>query len=236
MKRLPYSLGAAFLLLVSAFAAAPPPPADLSGTWHWTFTMPDGTKVAPKLKLKQEGDKLTGTSSVRSGTEIAITNGVVNAGVVHFEVVRHHLGIAVTTRYSGQLDGKFLKGHVESDWAGQAQSYPWEARRYTGIEGLWKWTNSFGGRQFESRLTLSLEGEQLTGSMPGREGRTPTEIQKATFKDNEIVFEVERGRGDFKFLSKHRGVLQGDVIRGTTETVGFDGQPRTNDWDAFRAD
>ena len=39
--------------------------ATASGTWKWTFTMPDGSKVEPRVKLKQEGDKLTGTSRFR---------------------------------------------------------------------------------------------------------------------------------------------------------------------------
>jgi len=235
MKRTRLCLPAVVLVLISTFGAEPPAPLDFTGTWHWTFTMPDGTEVSPKIKLKQEGDKVTGTSSLRAGTTTPITNGVVIANEVRFEVVRQQFGVAVTTRYSGKLDGKFVRGHVESDWAGQSQSYPWEARRFTGIEGTWKWTNLFGGRAFESRVTFQLDGDNLTGSMPSREGR-PTDIKNASFKDNEVIFEVERGRGDFKFLSKHQGTLEGDKITGEIFSTGFNGEPRTNDWDAIRAE
>jgi hypothetical protein len=224
------------LVLMSALAAdPPPPPTDFTGTWHWTFTMPDGTEVAPKIKLKQEGNKVTGISSLRAGTDMPITNGVVTGNEVHFEVVRQQYGLAVTTRYSGKLEGKSVRGRVESDWAGQAQAYPWEARRYSGIEGTWKWTNLFGGRPFESRVTLNLDGDKLTGSMPSREGRS-NEIKNASFIDNEVIFEVERGRGDFKFLAKHQGTLEGDTIVGEILSTGFNGESRTNDWEAFRVD
>lgn len=223
------------LVLASAWAAEPPAPIDFTGTWHWTFTMPDGTEVAPKIKLKQEGGTVTGISSLRSGTDTSITNGIVTGNEVRFEVVRRQHGLTVTTRYTGKLDGKFVRGRVESDWTGQAQSYPWEARRYSGIEGTWKWTNLFGGRAFESRVTLQLDGEKLTGSSPSREGR-PNEIKNASFKDNEVYFEVERGRGEFKFLAKHQGTLEGDTIIGDIFSTGFDGEPRTNVWEAFRVD
>jgi len=214
-----------------AASAAPP---NFTGTWHWNFTMPDGTSVSPKIKLKQEGDTLTGTSSLRSGTDVSITNAVVAGDRVQFDVVRQQHGAVVTTHYQGKLDGKFVHGTVESDWAGAKQSYPWEARRSVGIEGTWKWSVPFGGRSFESKVILKLEGDKLTGSMPGRDGRS-TEIKNATFKDNEVTFDAERGRGDFRMLSKFQGKLDGDKIKGVIETQFNDG-PRTNDWDAVRAE
>jgi hypothetical protein len=165
---------------------------------------------------------------------MAITNGAVNGDEFHFDVVRRYNDTAVTTRYTGRRDGDVIRGKVESNWTGEPQSYPWEARRLAGIDGTWKWFSFFGERRFESKITLSLEGDKLTGLMPGRDGRS-TAITNSSFKDGEIYFEVERSRGDFKFFQKYQGKLDGDSIKGTIET-SFGGNPRTVDWDARRED
>jgi hypothetical protein len=206
------------------------------GSWQWHFSMPDGTEVHPKLKLKQDGTTLSGTSILRGGTETQITNGVVNGDDVRFEVVRERNGARAVTRYSGKRDGDIIRGKVESNWTGEFTSYAWEARRAAGIDGTWKWTSYFGDRPIDSSVTLKLEGDKLTGSMPGfRRGR-PTPIKNATFKDGELYFEIERGRDEFKSFSKYEGKLEGDTIKGTIETTINNGEPREVDWDANRAD
>jgi hypothetical protein len=111
MKRLLLSV----LLLVSGHTvnAADPAAADstVTGTWRWQFRMPDGTEVQPKIKLKQEGGRVTGTSSHRGGPDVAITNGVVNGKVVRFDVIRERNGIQATTHYEATLEGKPPEGH-----------------------------------------------------------------------------------------------------------------------------
>ena len=51
--------------------------------------------------------------------------------------------------------------------------------------GTWKWTASFGGQEREQTLTLKLDGDKLTGSMPGRDNEV-TQISDATYKDGKI--------------------------------------------------
>jgi len=222
-----------FTTATLAGSAASVPSFD--GTWQWRFTMPDGTEVNPKLKLKQDGTNLTGISSLRSGTETAITNGLVRGEELQFEVVRERNGATVVTRYAGKRDGDLIHGQVESNWSGESRSYPWEAHRLAGIEGTWKWFTYFGERRFETKVTLKLAGDKLSGTMPGRDG-PPTEIKNATFKDGEVSFDVERGRGDFKSFQKFEGTLDHDSITGTIETTFGTGEPRIADWDARRAD
>jgi hypothetical protein len=225
------------LLLVSSLALAESPTNSptLTGTWQWHLTMPDGTEVHPKLRLKQDGTQLTGTSSIRLGTETAITNGTVQGSELRFDVVRQHNGITVITRYSGRREDKVIRGQVESNWSGEPKTYPWEAHQLSGIEGTWKWYTFFGERRFESKATLKLDGDKLTGTMPGRDGRT-TAITNGTFSSGEVFFELERGRDDFRFHSKFQGKLEGDSITGTIETTFGSGEPRTADWNATRAD
>jgi hypothetical protein len=230
MKTLPLSL--VFAGLALSLAAAPD---SVTGTWRWKLTMPDGSEVQPRLKLKQEGSELTGTSALRAGTETAITNGSVKGDEIRFEVVRERNGAAAVTRYSGKREFDVIRGKVESNWSGEFTAYDWEARRASGIDGPWKWTNWFGDRPFESRVTLKLEGEKLTGSVPGFRGGRSSTITNGTFKEGEIYFEVERRRDDSRSVTKHIGTLEGETIVGTIEST-FGGTPRTNDWDAVRAD
>ena len=199
--------------------------------------MPDGPEVHPRLKLHQEGNALTGTSSIRTGTEAPITNAIVEGDTLRFEVVRQQHGRALVTRYQGRREGNRIIGQVESGWAGEKRTYAWEARRQAGIEGTWKWSTTFGTRKVDSRLTLKLDGDVLTGSMPGfgRDTR-PSEIRNATYKDGEVTFEIERGRGDFHSITKFQGKLEGDSLKGTTELTLDNREPRTDDWEATRAE
>ena len=98
--------------------------------------------------------------------------------------------------------------------------------------GAWKWTASFGGQEREVTLTLKLEGDKLTGSMPGRDNQS-TPISDGTFKDNKLSFSVTRERDGQKFTTKYNGTLSGDTITGKTERER-DGQKTSTDWVAKR--
>jgi hypothetical protein len=98
--------------------------------------------------------------------------------------------------------------------------------------GTWKWTASFGGQDREQTLTLKLEGDKLTGSMPGR-NNTSTEISDASFKDNKVSFSVAREVNGQKRTTKYNGTLSGDTITGKSERER-DGQTTSTDWVAKR--
>lgn len=100
-----------------------------TGTWKWSFTRGDQTREVT-LKLKLEGDKLTGSMPGRNNTETQIENGSFKDGTVSFEVTREFNGQKRTTKYSGKLDGDTIKGETEfTGRDGQAQKRPWEAKR-----------------------------------------------------------------------------------------------------------
>lgn len=104
--------------------------------------------------------------------------------------------------------------------------------------GTWKWTASFGqGDKKQSRevtLNLKLDGDKLTGSMPGRDNNE-TPIEEGSFKGDEISFKITRSRGDNKFTSTYKGKISGDTIKGTIERPGRDGKTNTSEWEAKRA-
>ena len=85
------------------------------------------------LKLKVDGEKLTGTLSSpgRDGatTETAIAEGKVKGEDVSFTVTREFNGNKVVSKYSGKVTADTIKGKIESERNGQAQSRDWEAKR-----------------------------------------------------------------------------------------------------------
>jgi len=205
----------------------------LDGTWLWNFTMPDGGRVTPRVKFRTKDGELTGTSRFRPGAEAPLTNIVFKNGRVSFDVVRDYLGEPVATHYDGTLNGATIKGKITSSANGEKQTYDWDAKRVSTVEGVWKWSITFGERTFDSRVTLKLEGEKLTGKLAG--GRSESDIHRGRFRDNRVRFEVERrGSDGERTTNVYRGKLDGDKITGTY-TSHFGGY-RTNDWNAVRAD
>jgi hypothetical protein len=100
--------------------------------------------------------------------------------------------------------------------------------------GTWKWTTMFQNQSRESTLKLKLEDGKLTGSMLGRNDRE-TPIEDAKFEDGKVSFSITRMRNDQKFTTKYSGTVSGDTIKGTVEMPGRDGQSRSREWEAKRA-
>jgi hypothetical protein len=227
---------AAFLFLVySAFAAESNATAKLDGSWKWTFTMPDGSKIEPRAKLKRDGDTLTGTSRFRSGATVPIQDGKIDGDTVSWNVVREHDGRKVTTRYEGKLTGDAIKGTVSSDWAGETRSYPWEATRTSETpEGDWKWDVAFGEFRSSNTAKLKLEGKKLTGKVKSRDREY--DIKDGKFESGQISFTVKRDRDGNDIVTTYRGKLDGDTIRGEMETAFGTGEPRASEWLATRVD
>ena len=91
------------------------------------------------------------------------------------------------------------------------------ARAADDPTGTWKWTATFNDQTREMKLTLKLEGDKLTGSVPGRDNKE-TAIENGTFKDGEVSFTITRERNGNKFTSKYNGKLSGDTIKGKIES------------------
>ena len=223
----------------------------LEGTWRWDFVMPDGTTNRPKLRFSVEEGQLSGKTSFRTGTETELTNLVVNGDQVRFQVVRRRSDRDVVTTYSGKWSDQSIKGKIESDWAGEKQTFDWEAMRaHHSVEGFWRWTNSFfgggggrgpggrgpggRGRGFDSRVELEQDGERITGKTISRFGPSVT-ITNGVFTNGVIYFEIERTFFETRNVTRHIGKQSGDVIKGTMESE-VSGEDRVIDWEATRVD
>src|SRR5262245_36943615 len=101
---------------------------DATGTWKWSTTFGDKS-IEATVKLKQEGEKLTGVYVGRNNTETAIEDGSVKNNVVSFKVVREFNGNKFESKYSGTLSGDAIKGKMSFQRDGQSQDRDWEAKR-----------------------------------------------------------------------------------------------------------
>jgi len=103
-----------------------------------------------------------------------------------------------------------------------------------GPTGSWKWTVTRGDNKRDVTLKLKLEGDKLTGSMPGRGGQE-VKIEDGTYKDGEVSFKIVReGQDGQKMTIKYTGKLEGDTIKGKTETERG-GETQSRDWEAKRS-
>ena len=139
MQRQQRILSSIISLAAGAFlglgAASQAQAADASGTWSFTRAgRGGGDPVKMTLKLKAEGEKLTGTLSSPGGQggqarNTEISEGKVKGDDISFSVVVERNGNKMTTKYSGKVSGGSIKGKTESGRNGETQSRDWEAKR-----------------------------------------------------------------------------------------------------------
>ena len=107
---------------------------DPTGTWSWT--MPGRNGGADRkmtLKLKLEGDKLTGKliSPARGDTtnETEIKDAKIKDGEISFTVSREMGGNTMVTKYTGKITDDTFKGKTSMERNGQTRERDWEAKR-----------------------------------------------------------------------------------------------------------
>jgi len=108
--------------------------ADPTGTWTWTMPGRNGGPDRKMtLKLKMEGEKVTGTliAPGRGGQtqETEIKDAKIKGDELTFTVVREVNGNTRTTKYNGKIAGDTLKGKIEFGPEGQTQTRDWEAKK-----------------------------------------------------------------------------------------------------------
>ena len=114
LVRLNIGLMLAALVVVGSWALAQDKTNDFSGTWTWSYEGFGGNQVETTMKLKQEGDKLTGTVTGFGGEEMPLSDGKVKDGEMSVKSVREVGGQKWTTVYTGKLAGGSLKGKSET--------------------------------------------------------------------------------------------------------------------------
>jgi hypothetical protein len=114
----------AFVGLVSTARAADDP----TGTWKWETNFGGKTRENT-LKLKLEGDKLTGTMLGRDNQETPIDNASFKDGKISFTITREFNNNKITSKYNGTLSGDMITGKSETSFNGQDRTSDWNAKR-----------------------------------------------------------------------------------------------------------
>ncbi len=118
------------VLAIVALAGAARAADDPSGTWKFDMKRGNNNQSATvTVKLKLDGDKLTGAMVGRNNMETAVSDASFKDGTVAFSVVRDRNGMKTTTKYSGKLSGDEIKGTIETERNGNTNTQPWEAKR-----------------------------------------------------------------------------------------------------------
>lgn len=123
---------AAFVVPAIAADDAKDSKAKVDGTWKWSFTTQNGDKREGSAKLKQDGEKVTGTVAGRQGNDTEIKDGKIDKdGNVSFTVTREFNGNSFTQKFHGKVEGDTIKGKIESTRDGETRERDWEAKRST---------------------------------------------------------------------------------------------------------
>jgi len=115
-------------LVLAAGSRAEEKKDSATGTWKWTVER-SGMSREMTLKLKQDGDKLTGHLVGREGREIKIEDGKAKGGEISFQITRERDGQKFTTKYTGKVSGDTITGKAAFERDGQSRMRDWKAQR-----------------------------------------------------------------------------------------------------------
>jgi hypothetical protein len=104
---------------------------DATGTWKWTIpAQGNRPERNVSLKLKQDGEKLTGTynGGGNNAQDVEIADGKVKDGDVSFKVTMKRGNNEITQTYTAKVDGDTMKGKVETG-GNNSRSRDFEAKR-----------------------------------------------------------------------------------------------------------
>src|SRR3954452_21449123 len=87
-------------------------PVKVDGTWTWTYKTRDGQDATAKLKLKQDGDKVTDNYIPRAGQEDPLDNGKLKGDEITFDVTRDVNGQKMKFEYKGKVEGDTIVGKI----------------------------------------------------------------------------------------------------------------------------
>jgi hypothetical protein len=229
---------------------------DLTGDWNVAFETPQGpTNV--RVNIKQDGDKVAGLFKTPMG-ELPF-DGTVSGDDLKFEFPYMVQGQAITISVTGKVDGSTIAGKAiygsfgEGDWkatrvegdssagsgsvpsadspsaAPVAPAVGPAGSSRDSFGGTWDVVVKTGAAEFPLTASLSITGEQVSGTFASQMGSIPvtgTVVGKAIT----ITMIAKTPQGDFPV--KLTGELEGDSIVNGKADVGGMGQ---GEWIAKRS-
>jgi hypothetical protein len=101
---------------------------DPVGTWKCAYEI-GGEQRTSTLKIKQDGDKLTGTMSWPNQQEENLKDLKLKDKTLTFSAVRKLMDNEIPIDYTLTIDGDTLKGKGAADFGGQTQEFDIEGSR-----------------------------------------------------------------------------------------------------------
>jgi hypothetical protein len=124
-------LSMAFVLGVCGLAgAADDKVVDPVGTWKCEYEI-GGQQRTSTLKIKKDGDKLTGTMRWPDQDETKLKDLKLKDGTLTFSAERKLAGMddSITVEYELKIDGDKLKGKGAAEFGGEKREWDIEAKR-----------------------------------------------------------------------------------------------------------
>src|SRR6516162_3404210 len=122
-------LSVALVLGVCGLAGAADDKAvDPIGTWKCEYEI-GGQQRTCTLKVKKDGDNLTGTMTWPDQDETKVKDLKLKDGTLTFSAVRKIMDNEITVDYKLTLDGDKLKGKGGAEFGGQRQEFDIEGKR-----------------------------------------------------------------------------------------------------------
>ena len=106
--------------------------ADVAGTWEWTTKRRNqDTEMKHAVKIKKEGDKLTGVYVPPRGDEVELKDLKVEGDTITFAVVRTFNNQERTIKYNGKVEGETIKGKstMTRQDGTEGNARDWEAKK-----------------------------------------------------------------------------------------------------------
>jgi hypothetical protein len=90
---------------------------DPTGTWKVTINVPNGQTIEYTLRLKLEGEKLSGVT-FREGKEYPIEEPKIKGDELSFQLTRERDGQKFVAKYQGKLAGDAINPPEPASWRG----------------------------------------------------------------------------------------------------------------------
>jgi hypothetical protein len=212
--------GLAALLIAPALAAAQSEkPVDVSGEWERTVETPGGNFTST-MKLKKEGDTLSGVTVRRDGAQTALKDVMLAGHTLTFTQDVTINGMDLHLVYTGTVDGDTIKG----TFAAGGQTMNWSAKRASAAAasgpvsaaGAWKLSVETPNGTRERTIVLKQDGEKLTGAATGPNDQS-VPLEGVSLNGKELRFTLSFDRNGQTVKRTYVATLTGDTLSGTIE-------------------